>query len=130
MRKGQTVIKELKTYFMVVVCVLTTGLAQAGLVTNAEDFAQQTQSVTVTVEDVLKTLNDRGVASPNLQARLERMSPAELAQLHDEFEQLPAGAGVDTITGVLIGAALLVMSDYMGFTDIFPFIKADQAAKN
>lgn len=115
---------------MLAMTALSGGPAQAGRVTNADDFVQHAPQATVTVNDVMHVLDARGVVTDNLQARLERMSPAELAQLHDEFEQLPAGAGVDTLTGVLIGVAFLVMSDYMGFTDIFPFIKADQDAKD
>lgn len=101
----------------------------AGMVTNQQEFNAYVFEQHVTVDEVIKTLEDRGLASPNLEVRLSSMSQKELAQLQSDFERLPAGAGIDTITAVLIGAGLLVMSDYMGFTDVFPFIKPQKEDK-
>lgn len=119
----------MKLKLVTLLCFLIVASAHAGMVSNQTDFDAHSLQTDVPVEALVRVMNARGVTSANLQERLERMSSAERAQLHAEFERLPVGAGVDTITGVLIGAGLLVMSDYMGFTDIFPFIKADQKSE-
>jgi hypothetical protein len=66
-----------------------------------------------------------GVEPAEVEARLAALSPAELAQLSDRIDQLPAGQGT---VGIIIGAALIVflvllITDIAGYTDIFPFVK-------
>lgn len=105
------------------------GSAYAGMVSNHDEFSQFAPQDTVSVEEIALILEQRGLSSPNLQARLSLLSPSERVQLRDEFEQLPAGAGAEFIAGVFVGVALLVISDYMGFTDVFPFIKTGKDRK-
>ncbi len=66
-----------------------------------------------------------GVEPAEVEARLSALSPAELAQLSERIDQMPAGQGA---VGIIIVAALvvflvLVITDNAGYTDIFPFIK-------
>jgi len=62
-------------------------------------------------------------------ARVDSLSDAEIMRIADKMEQLPAG-GSDF--GVVLGTALIIFlvllfTDVMGYTDIFPFVKSSQA---
>lgn len=116
----------MKARYIAILCLVMIGVAHADMVSNQADFGGHVTEPITSVEALVKLMNARGVASANLHDRLSRMSPTERAQLYTEFERLPAGAGMETITVVLIGTGFLVMSDYMGFTDVFPFIKAEE----
>jgi hypothetical protein len=61
-------------------------------------------------------------------ARVGSLSDAEVMRIADKMEQLPAGG--DGL-GILVGTALVVFlvllfTDIMGYTDIFPFVKHSQ----
>lgn len=67
-----------------------------------------------------------GVEPSEVEARLAALSPAELAQLSDRIDQMPAGQG--GIIGPIIGAVLIIflvllVTDLLGLTDVFPFVK-------
>lgn len=69
-------------------------------------------------EDVAKQLSAMGVDPADAQERVNSLSDAEVAQLHDNVNDLPAGAGaLGTIALVLL---ILILLDVAGVTDIFP----------
>lgn len=69
-------------------------------------------------EDVAKQLSAMGVDPVDAQERVNSLSDAEVAQLHDNVKDLPAGAGaLGTIALVLL---ILILLDVAGVTDIFP----------
>lgn len=71
-------------------------------------------------EEVSKQLATLGVDPADAMQRVDSLTDAEVAQLHSDMEELPAGAGaLGTIAIVLL---ILILLDVAGVTDIFPKI--------
>ncbi len=78
--------------------------------------------------DIKKTLISRGIDPDEAKARVDSLSDSEVIEVADKIEQLPAGGGV---FGAIIGAALIVflvllLTDILGYTDVFPFVKSQK----
>jgi len=76
-------------------------------------------------EDVRQALIDQGIDSREADARIDSLSDAEAMAVADKLDQLPAGSGaleVLLIVALIVFITLLV-TDIMGYTDIFPFVK-------
>lgn len=72
-------------------------------------------------EDVRKSLTEQGVSADDAIARVQAMSDTEVAQLADHVDKAPAGAGV---VGVLFTVFLiLLVTDILGFTKVYPFTR-------
>lgn len=72
-------------------------------------------------EEVKQRLLGHGVQPAEVKARLDALSDAEVRQLAQKFDQLPAGGNA---LGVLVFLfVLLLITDILGLTDIFPFVK-------
>ncbi len=62
-----------------------------------------------------------GVDPADAKRQVDRLNDAEVLALHGRVEGLPAGGSV---VGVLVGAfVVLVITDLLGFTDIFGFVR-------
>ena len=75
-------------------------------------------------EDIQTALIARGIDPIEAQARVSTLTDQEAIQFADTMEQLPAGG----LIGYLVGLAVLVflvllVTDILGYTDIFPFVK-------
>jgi len=68
--------------------------------------------------DVQAQLEARGVDVASAKARIASLSPAELASLSAQIDQLPAGEGV--LETVLFLLVIFMLLDIAGVTDIFP----------
>lgn len=67
-----------------------------------------------------QALSEYGVNQEQVSQRLDRLTDAELQQLAQKSEELPAGQGV---LGVVLAIILvLVILDLLGATDVFPVI--------
>ena len=76
-------------------------------------------------EDVKAAFVAQGVDPQEARARVASLTDEEVIYLADKIDQLPAGG--DAI-GAIIGAALIVffvllITDLLGLTDVFPFVK-------
>ena len=76
-------------------------------------------------EDIQAALVREGIDPQEAQARAESLSDAEAVRLAGAIETLPAGGNA---VGLIVGAILLVfiillITDIMGYTDVFPFTK-------
>ena len=76
--------------------------------------------------DIKKSLISRGIDPDEAMARVDSLSDSEVISVADKINQLPAGGDA---LGALIGAALIVflvllITDLLGYTDIFPFVKS------
>lgn len=72
-------------------------------------------------EDVQTALQAQGVDVNGAIERVKAMSDAEVAQLADRVDQAPAGAGV---IGILLTVfVVLVVTDLLGWTSVFPFTR-------
>jgi hypothetical protein len=76
-------------------------------------------------EDVKAVFIAQGINPLEAKARVDTLSNAEIINLADQIDQLPSGGG--TFETVLIVALIvflvLLFTDLMGYTDIFPFVK-------
>lgn len=71
--------------------------------------------------DVQEQLLKQGVDLNEVEARVAALSDAEAQQMADQLEQLPAGAGV---IGVLFAVfVILLITDILGLTDVYPFTR-------
>jgi len=75
-------------------------------------------------EEVQKVLTAQGIDSQEAKKRINSLTDAEVIRLAKEIKQLPAGSGLGTIVGAaLIVFLVLLFTDIMGYTDVFPFVK-------
>jgi hypothetical protein len=79
-------------------------------------------------ENVEKYLIAQGIDPVEVKSRIDTLTDAEAIALAVKIEELPAGGSA---IGVIVGAALIVflvllVTDILGYTDIFPFVKAQK----
>jgi len=77
-------------------------------------------------EDIQAALINQGIDPQEAQARAEALSDAEAMRLAATIESLPAGG--TSALGIVIGAILIVfiillITDILGYTSVFPFTK-------
>lgn len=73
-------------------------------------------------EQVRQALQQQGVDTEQALARVAAMSDAELAQLDGRIAQAPAGGDV---LGLLFTVfVILLVTDILGFTKVFPFTRS------
>jgi hypothetical protein len=74
---------------------------------------------------VQSQLQAYGVSREQAKARVAALSDAEAAQLLAQIESLPAGGdlGGALISAVLIVFLVLLLTDILGLTKVFPFTK-------
>lgn len=108
------------------------GYAQAGMVTtdqilDAAAVAQTREKVVefLAREDVRQQMETLGVDPDDASARAASMTDAEVMQIAGQLEQLPAGQDA---LGAILGAALIIfvillITDILGLTNIFPFVR-------
>jgi uncharacterized small protein (DUF1192 family) len=75
--------------------------------------------------DLQAKLESYGVSVADVKARVAALSDDEAAQLASQIDNAPAGGDA---AGALIGAALIVflvllLTDILGYTHVFPFTK-------
>lgn len=111
---------------------LPMGVAQAALVTTeqavesaAADSARAKLAAVIAREDVRSELRRMGIDPQEAAARVDGLSDAEAQRVAARIDQMPAGQDA---VGVIVGAALIIflvllITDLLGYTDVFPFIK-------
>jgi hypothetical protein len=106
---------------LLIVCLAGLGLpVQAGMLPTDAERGQI--SSFLDREDVRAQLEARGVNPAHVKARVAAMTDQEAAQLAGEIDSLPAGGDV---LGVLLTVFLvLLITDILGFTKIFPFTRS------
>jgi hypothetical protein len=124
--------------FVVSVCLSWTGFVKPvmanGLITAEQVVQRQSQDAsTVDVRaqllarlnraDVASALMERGVSSEEASRRVAALSDAEAAMLLAEIDRAPAGASGELIGTLILVFVILVFSDILGFTRIFPFLR-------
>jgi hypothetical protein len=75
-------------------------------------------------EDVQEALISQGIDPQEAKARVESLSDAEVNDIVNKLDQLPAGGVLETILIIaFLVFAIFIVTDIAGYTDIFPFIK-------
>lgn len=103
--------------------------AQAGIVSSEQSFAPQTQSdardklnAVLAREDVRAGLAERGLSVELAQERVRAMSDEEVASLSGRIDQAPAGGDV---LGLLFTVfIILLVTDILGLTKVYPFTRS------
>ncbi|MCU0593317.1 MAG: PA2779 family protein, partial [Desulfobacterales bacterium] len=100
----------------------TENVLEATHVQSARDRVRQLMAR----EDIQTALANQGIDPQEAQARAEALSDAEAVRLADAIESLPAG-GTNALA-IVIGAILIVflvllITDILGYTSVFPFTK-------
>ncbi|MCS2609431.1 PA2779 family protein [Halomonas dongshanensis] len=71
--------------------------------------------------DVQQQMLLQGVDPADVEARVFALSDAEARQMADQLDQMPAGAGV---VGALFAVfIILLITDILGLTDVYPFTR-------
>ena len=106
--------------------------AQAAMVTTEQVLKQNKQNLdrerlTILLDrsEVRKQLEAWGVKSEEAKAWIDSLTDREIAEIVARIDQMPAGGSA---LGILVGGALLVffvllVTDILGYTDVFPFVK-------
>ena len=72
-------------------------------------------------EATRQQLQEWGVSADWVETRLNSLTDAELARIHQEIDSLDAG-GTSILGVLLVIFIVFVITDVIGATDIFPFI--------
>jgi hypothetical protein len=105
------------------------GVAQAALIKTSdmqkvEQLSYDRQQIIqlINQDEVREKLIAMGVDPDLAKNRVNQMTASELTQLNDQIDQLPAGGGILGL--VVLIFVVFVITDVIGATDIFPFIKS------
>jgi hypothetical protein len=96
-------------------------------VLSAERIAQTRQALAehLARPQVREQLQKMGIDPKEAQARIDNLSDAEIARIADRLDELPAGGdALGIVLGLIVLAfVVLIITDIVGVTDIFTFIK-------
>ncbi|NQD91818.1 PA2779 family protein [Pseudomonas sp. CrR25] len=102
-------------------------LASAAMIGTADVLAEQQQQVDR--QQLLSMLDDQGVQKKmqalgverdQVEARINRLTGAELAQFNQQLDEAPAGGIIGIIVLFLV---IFIITDMLCATDIFSFVK-------
>ena len=71
-------------------------------------------------EDVADQLSALGVDTADAKQRVAEMSAAEVAQLNQQIDDLPAGSGI--VGAIVLIFIVFIITDAIGATDVFSFV--------
>ncbi len=115
-----------------IVCVTSAGFpltAQAGIVATDEitsgmgaASSRDRVSTFLARDDVRQAMLGQGVSPQAATERVKAMSDAEVAQLAGRIDQAPAGG--DVLGIIFTVFIVLLVTDIMGLTKVFPFTRS------
>lgn len=104
-------------------------VAHAGIVSSADVLASQNQSdarshvnAMLARADVRAGLAERGLSVEQAQARVQALSDDEVATLAGRMDQAPAGGDILGVAFTLF--IILLITDILGLTKVFPFTRS------
>ena len=113
-------IRRLMAVLLIVSTTATSLPLQAAMI--AADGERQRIAAAFERAEVREQLAALGVDLGEAQARVAALSDAEAADLAARIDALPAG-GVDVLAVVLVVFLVLLLTDILGYTKIFPFTR-------
>lgn len=111
--------------------VVQVPMANAAMIGTSEVLAAQQQQQ-VDRQQLLSMLDDQGVQdklhsmgvdSAQVEARINSLTNAELAQFNQQLSEAPAGAGIGVLGVVVLFLVMFIVTDMLCATNIFSFIK-------
>lgn len=127
-------IQTMKRFFacMLVVCLTAVGFTQtvqAAMIGTdqvlAANAAQQNRARIAAAMDrpeVMAQLEQLGVNSSDAKERVAALTDAEAASLADQIDSLPAGG--DVVGALVLIFVILLVTDILGLTKVFPFTRS------
>ncbi len=115
---------------LIITMLYISGLStvNAGIVTSTDLVTQQQHQIdrdklliSLDRDEVRAALIDHGVDPDMAKQRVMSMTADEVREMNKNMDELPAGAGLLEVA--LIVFLVLLFTDIMGYTDIFPFVK-------
>ena len=104
-------------------------VSQAGIVSSEQSFSAQTQTdaryklnALLTREDVRAGLAARGLSAELAQDRVKAMTDEEVAALSGRLDQAPAGG--DILSVLFTVFIVLLVTDILGLTKVYPFTRS------
>ena len=120
--------KCISVFLSVALMSMSFSSAQAAMISNdlvinhvQHNSAKAELLQTINRADVKEKLLNMGVKATDIESRINLMTHEEIAQLNQQIGELPAGG--DVLGVILIIFIIFVITDVIGATDIFPFIK-------
>jgi hypothetical protein len=102
--------------------IVATEEITAPAVTSTESTSRATVNQFLARDDVRQAMLGQGVSSQAALERVAAMSDSEVAQLAGRIDQAPAGGDV---LGILFTVFIvLLVTDIMGLTKVFPFTRS------
>lgn len=107
----------------------------AAMVTTEETFnqikaqdARDNLKTLLSRNDIKNALISQGIDPDEAKARIDSLSDSEVIEVADKIEQLPAGGGAfgAVIAASVIVFLVLLITDILGYTDVFPFVKSQK----
>jgi hypothetical protein len=94
---------------------------------NAEEARDYLKNL-IFRNEIRRSLISHGIDPNEAKSRVDSLSDSEAIAVVDRIDNLPAGGGA---IGVIVGAALIVflvllITDILGYTDVFPFVNAQK----
>lgn len=110
---------------LLIVCIALPLPSQAAMVATDSALAgAQREQVNLFLQrtDVQAKLQSFGVNPDDVKARVAALNDDEVSQLAARIDSLPAG-GADIIGAILLVFIILLITDILGLTKVFPFTK-------
>lgn len=134
MPRLQQLIRPMALAMAIIVALvsLPTGLARAAMIPTDEVIGEQAAGgergrveAFLLRDDVRAQMAALGVDGDEAALRVAGLSDAEVQQIAGYLDELPAGEGA---VGSIIGAAVLIflvllLTDLLGLTNVFPFVR-------
>ena len=102
-------------------------VANAAIVSTSEMVATEQSKInreylinSLEREEVRAALTSQGVDLEMAKQRVVSMTDEEVRTLNQKMEEMPAGGGV--VGAVIIVFLVLIITDLVGWTDVFPFV--------
>ncbi|TXS89879.1 hypothetical protein FV139_19325 [Parahaliea maris] len=109
---------------LILICATTLSTAQAAVMSTPDYVSESTREARLAQvnalllrEDVSQQLVALGVSQEDAMARVAALSPAELQQLGQRMDQLPAGSGILGLIGAVF--VVLLILELVGVINIF-----------
>lgn len=116
------------TFMILMLTLLQAPVLQAAMVSTGEalqvDAQQADRARLITLlekEELRQQLQLYGIDPAVAVDRVSHLSDSEIATLHRQLDQLPAGEGVLGLAVLLF--VVFIVTDALGATDIFTFVK-------
>lgn len=98
--------------------------ADAVAAAQSRQDAEQKIRTTLARDDVAATMEKLGVSPEEVRDRVAALSDDEVNTLSERMDKLPAGGDFFATVGVIF--VILLITDILGFTKVFPFTRAQR----